>query len=129
MSRYLTILNWTIAIVLVLSAIFIRSYYGGWAFVIGMVLGGVLSAGFPTWEFEKDQSSDKDFRWRKQLFNKEYLDEMIVRLVLLMVNFVASWFFWRAFFHLMTGFLFIWVIGLLVEWLWGAAHRYYGNKR
>lgn len=128
MKQFLYGLNWLLLITLVLVALFVRPFYGGWALVIGCFFGCMFAAGTVTWQYDKDGNPDKEYKWRKQYFNKEYSIEFLIRFVLLVLNIILSHLFWHTFFYVLSGFFFMWTVSCAAEWLWGKCHGYYGSK-
>ena len=104
MKVYLVILNWVLASALVSCALWLAPLVGGWPLPVGMFIGCMMTAGMVSWQYYKDQSPEKEWKWRKNYFKKDYR---------------------MGFFLLLAGFFAAWILNILVEWFWAAIHPHY----
>ncbi|MCF0243448.1 MAG: hypothetical protein HUK06_01645 [Bacteroidaceae bacterium] len=107
MSRYFFVLNWLqLAVLLLIHFCLITTM--GVAVTLGCALGGMLTAGLPSWMFHKDTDPNKDMSWRYKYFNKEYRHEVFFHFgVLLLTSTTLVFPFWHPFFR------FIWGLSLM----------------
>lgn len=124
MKIYLVILNWVLLMSL-LTVIALGILGGGWTLPVGMFIGSMATAGLISYQYSKDESPDKDWKWRKGYFHKDYPVETLVHLFLGTLCFVISYWFWRGFWLMGLGFCLAWLINILVEWAWAKWHNYY----
>ena len=76
MKVYLVILNWVLASALVSCALWLAPLVGGWPLPVGMFIGCMMTAGMVSWQYYKDQSPEKEWKWRKNYFKKDYRIEI-----------------------------------------------------
>ncbi len=128
MKHYLILLNALLVCVFIGGTLWITPIWGGWPFSVGLFAGGMFTAGMISWQFDKDQSPDKEYKWRKGFFRKDYPLEILVQTVLLAVSYGLSFLFLRRVFVFFTGFFGIWFLNMIIEWIWAYFHHYYNNR-
>lgn len=128
MKQYLILLNVVLWLALISGAWWLSPVIGGWPLVAGLFAGGMFTAGMTSWQYDKDESPDKDWKWRRGYFHKEYPLEIVVQTVLGSLCFGLSYLFWAGFWHFLTGFFAMWLLNLIVEWGWALAHPHYNRK-
>lgn len=124
MKSYLYVLNWCLALLVGGLGWWLFPHMGGWPFILGLFLGGMLTAGIVSWEYHKDPSPDKDWRWRKSYFQKNYLAEIIIYTGFLTLTVVFATWIWRGFFHFLSGMFSVFLLNALIECVWAKLHRY-----
>ena len=125
MKVYLVILNWVLASALVSCALWLAPIVGGWPLPVGMFIGCMMTAGMVSWQYYKDQSPEKEWKWRKNYFKKDYRIEIIAQVAITAILYGLSCLFWQGFFLLLAGFFAAWILNILVEWFWAAIHPHY----
>ena len=128
MKHYLILLNWVFLSVIIGTCLWQHPFIQGGAFIAGLILGAISTVGCITLQFAKDPSNEKEWRWRHSYFNKDYLTEFCVQLLMAATAFGLSFMFWRSFWLFGTGFFGAWFLNITVEWFWAFTHRYYNNK-
>ncbi len=127
MNKYFAILNWLLLAAVISIWVFLAPWLGGWPVVAGAIMGAMLTGGSASWMFFKDKTPDKEFKWRKRYFSKDYMTEIDVWGFFVAVSFLAGLLFWR-YFYVCMGFSLIWFINILIEAGWAKWHRYGKDK-
>lgn len=117
MNKYFILLNWLILAAIVGIYCLVVPLLHTYAVLAGSILGAMCTAGLITWQFHKDSNTDKERKWSYRYFNKDYRIEVCVQFVLLIVFTLLGIFLWR-YLHFVTGFIAIYTLNLLVEWLY-----------
>ncbi len=86
-----------------------------------------MTAGLVSWQYYKDTTFDKNWRWCRRYFRKNYTSELLVQITTVVAAYGLSCMFWRGFWLFVLGFAGAWLLNILVEWFWAATHRFY-NK-
>lgn len=123
MHKYFILLNWTLLLAVLFCGLRLVPFLHGFAALGGALTGAMMCGGFLSWEFRKDQSEDKEYRWRSMLFEKDYVVEMGARLGLLVMFFLLGSCLWSKL-HFLTGMFIVYTVALVVEWSWAVFHHF-----
>lgn len=127
MNKYFGILNWLLLLAVLAVAKWLAPLLGGWLLTGGAVVGCMFTVGLTAWQFHRDKSPDKDWKWRKGYFHKEYGIDVMVWLMGTIFNAMLGCQVWSGF-YFFTGFCTIWLVNILIEYLWAKIHHY-GKKK
>lgn len=131
MYKYFCFLNCLLLLAIIEAAQWIAPVYGGKWMIAGMVLAAMFTSGLPSWQFYRDQSPEKEWKWRKNFFGKAYGIEAVVQLFLVASTLAVAWMFGQfglnfmcRVMHIGTGMFSCWFMVVLVEWGWSVIFRY-----
>lgn len=126
MNKYLTILNAVMLGLLIIEAVFVRPYVGGWPLTIGCFAGAIFSAGLLSWKYDHGTVPHDEQAWLQRIFSKDYGVEAIARLTMMVLFGVLSQLYWKGFHFFLMGFFLMWTVALGVEYCYGTVHHFFG---
>lgn len=127
MSRYFSVLSWLILAAIVSVGIWIAPVACGWPIVVGMCLAAMASMGMVSWQYHKDTRPDKDWKWRKNYFRKDYYLECVVQSTLFLLSVIIALVFWNGFCFFFTGAFSVFWLNIVVETVWAVTHPQYNR--
>ncbi len=119
MSKYFIYLNIGQLLVFAATIFFLRPMFS-WVCVATAFLGGMLTAGLATWQYETDDNPDKEYYWLTHYYNKDYPVEIAVQafFVALSVVLCVCCSLFETLWHLCIGFSLMCFSNITLEFIW-----------
>ncbi|GEM_PF-6080923 len=123
MYKYFFVLNWLILGMVVLIYNQIVPLLHGYSVLAGSILAAMLSGGLVSWQFFRDSDSEKEWKWRKRYFQKDYGIEVSVQAIIAVIGLGLGCLIWSKL-HVITGFAVTYCFNVLIEWGWAKVHHW-----
>lgn len=122
MAKYFNILNWCLLAAVLAIHFGTTPLTHSWAQTVGAVLGAMFTGGLTSWQYHKDSDPEKNRKWCKRYFNKDYRMEAIVQLfIALLFSALGLWLSTKLL--AVSGFSLLMLTNYLVEWAFSRRMR------